>query len=87
MLLVNEQLGNLERNYHSFYQLLAGADNKRKADLKLGEASDYFYLNQKNTVLEIDGVNDAHDFDHVIAAMKMLNFSEVNFNFKVMENS
>lgn len=35
-----------ERNYHVFYQLLAGLPVKQKEELYLQEAEYYFYLNQ-----------------------------------------
>ena len=39
-----------ERNYHVFYYLLQGAEDKERENLWLEQSKDYFYLNQvKNT--------------------------------------
>ena len=37
---------NDERNYHVFYELLAGLDQEEKLKYGLLEANKYFYLNQ-----------------------------------------
>ena len=50
-----------ERNYHIFYQLLAGMEEDDKAKLSLLEAHDYRYTNQGGTPV-IDGVDDAEEF-------------------------
>src|SRR3954447_26652050 len=46
-----------ERNYHIFYQLVAGVTDQEKQDLNLLSAEDFEYLNQGGTPT-IDGVDD-----------------------------
>ncbi|XP_078257713.1 unconventional myosin-XVB [Rhinoraja longicauda] len=50
-----------ERNYHVFYELLAGLDEEQKQELSLQEAETYFYLNQGG-VCEISSKNEHKDF-------------------------
>ena len=38
-----------ERNYHVFYEMLAGLNGKQKDDMGLQSADKYFYLNQVKT--------------------------------------
>ncbi|KOO21906.1 myosin family protein with dil domain [Chrysochromulina tobinii] len=60
-----------ERNYHVFYQLVAG--HKGKAALALDKgASSFHYLNQSGTT-EVKGVNDAADFERLCSAMASTN--------------
>lgn len=64
----------MERNYHIFYQLIAGADSATKKRLHLRPPSEYNYLNQSGCSV-IDGVNDADEFREVLQAMNTLQFS------------
>ncbi|EFA75546.1 class VII unconventional myosin [Heterostelium album PN500] len=64
-----------ERNYHIFYQLLAGASDALKTKLSLGEPEEYHYLNQSGCI-RIDRINDAEDFEHVRYAMSVLGLPE-----------
>lgn len=51
-----------ERSFHIFYQLVAGASEKERNELKLaGTAKDYFYLSQSGCTT-IENVNDAEDY-------------------------
>ncbi|OQO03613.1 hypothetical protein B0A48_10278 [Cryoendolithus antarcticus] len=50
-----------ERNYHIFYQLVAGASESERHELGLQPVEEYEYLNQ-GSAPEIEGVNDAKDF-------------------------
>ncbi|KAJ1743410.1 Myosin type-2 heavy chain 1 [Coemansia sp. RSA 989] len=67
-----------ERNYHIFYQLLAGASQELREDLKLGgqfaHSSAFHYTNQGGTsdpaLLLIAGVDDAADFKETDAALE-----------------
>ena len=43
----------MERNYHIFYQLIAGADSGMKKRLHLTAPSDFHYLNQSGIVVYI----------------------------------
>lgn len=63
-----------ERNYHIFYQLIAGADSAMKKRLHLRPPSEYNYLNQSGCSV-IDGVDDAAEFREVLQAMNTLQFS------------
>lgn len=52
-----------ERNYHIFYQLLAGAPCSERKNLGLDAASTFNYLNQGGlATLSIPGVDDAEEF-------------------------
>ena len=50
-----------ERNYHIFYQLVAGASDADREALGLLPANDFEYLNQGNAP-QIQGVDDAAEF-------------------------
>jgi hypothetical protein len=43
----------LQRNYHIFYQLIAGADSAMKKRLHLKPPAEYSYLNQSGTFLAL----------------------------------
>jgi myosin heavy subunit len=70
-----------ERNYHVFYQLLAGLEltndfcKKLKKSLKLKDAEEFNYLNQSG-VTTVDSINDEKDFEELIQAMDVLNMTE-----------
>lgn len=64
-----------ERNYHIFYQLLAGMDPKDKELLGLTSAEDYKYTNQGGFV-KIDGVDDAKEFNDTKEALLLIGVSE-----------
>ncbi|XP_024913435.1 unconventional myosin-XVB isoform X2 [Cynoglossus semilaevis] len=50
-----------ERNYHVFYELLAGMNEWDKQELYLQGAETYYYLNQGGAC-ELNGKQDKHDF-------------------------
>ncbi|KAK3078212.1 hypothetical protein LTS18_008145, partial [Coniosporium uncinatum] len=51
-----------ERNYHVFYQLVAGATDAEREELGLMTADEFDYLNQGSAPV-IDGVDDKAEFD------------------------
>jgi len=51
-----------ERNYHIFYQLVAGATDAERAELGLLPVEEFHYLNQGNAPV-IDGVDDKTEFN------------------------
>ena len=63
-----------ERNYHVFYQILAGAEmdpDFRKQHM-LMEPEEYHYLNQSG-VTTVDTINDEKDWEELLTAMEILN--------------
>eukprot|EP00004_Rigifila_ramosa_P020691 TRINITY_DN5403_c0_g1_i2.p1 TRINITY_DN5403_c0_g1~~TRINITY_DN5403_c0_g1_i2.p1 ORF type:complete len:1321 (-),score=360.16 TRINITY_DN5403_c0_g1_i2:49-3759(-) len=64
-----------ERNYHIFYQLLAGLTAEERAELKLQQPADYHYLSQSGCY-EIAGVSDSNDFQRVRKAMAIIGLDE-----------
>ncbi|KAM8975581.1 unconventional myosin-Ia isoform 1-T1 [Pelodytes ibericus] len=68
-----------ERNFHIFYQLLAGGGAELLGKLKLkSDCSAYNYLNKDPTSL--NGMGDAENFRIVKDAMKIIGFSDVEVN-------
>lgn len=51
-----------ERNYHIFYQLIAGADEAQRKELSILPVEQYVYMNQGNAPV-IDGVDDKAEFE------------------------
>ncbi|XP_027140664.1 unconventional myosin-XV [Larimichthys crocea] len=63
-----------ERNYHIFYEMLAGLPSQQKQAFYLQGAETYYYLNQGGDC-GITGKNDAEDFLRLRAAMEILRFT------------
>ncbi|KTF89104.1 hypothetical protein cypCar_00017469 [Cyprinus carpio] len=63
-----------ERNYHIFYEMLAGLPAHTKRAFYLQEAETYYYLNQGGNC-EITGKDDGEDFRRLQSAMDILHFS------------
>ncbi|NXX18763.1 MYO15 protein, partial [Podargus strigoides] len=64
-----------ERNYHVFYELLAGLPVEQKEELYLQEAESYFYLNQ-GRACDILGKEDSQDFLVLVQALEGISLSE-----------
>ncbi|XP_059190123.1 unconventional myosin-XV [Centropristis striata] len=63
-----------ERNYHIFYEMLAGLPPHEKHLLYLQEAETYYYLNQGGDCT-IEGKDDGEDFRRLLNAMDILCFT------------
>ncbi|XP_075422006.1 unconventional myosin-XV isoform X2 [Ascaphus truei] len=63
-----------ERNYHIFYEMLAGLPSQQKQGFYLQDAETYYYLNQGGNC-EIPAKSDAEDFRRLLNAMETLSFS------------
>jgi myosin heavy subunit len=59
---VNQQPG--ERNFHIFYQVIAGADEKEKERWRLTRAEDYHYINQ-GRISKIPMIDDKKNFQNL----------------------
>lgn len=65
-----------ERNFHIFYQLLAGASDGMIAKLNLTRnPGDYHYLRQGDCS-RVSSIDDKREFEKVMAALKVIDFSE-----------
>ena len=65
---------NGERNFHVFYQLLAGADASLKQEFNLRAPQDYHYLNQGNCY-KVDTINDVKEFKEMMHAWQVMGLS------------
>ncbi|XP_066545291.1 unconventional myosin-XV [Amia ocellicauda] len=76
-----------ERNYHIFYEMLAGLPSQQKQRFSLQEAETYYYLNQGGNC-EISGKSDGEDFRRLLSAMEILSFSAEDQNsiFRVLSS-
>ncbi|XP_078337010.1 unconventional myosin-Ic-like isoform X3 [Crassostrea virginica] len=64
-----------ERNFHIFYQLIAGGTPLLLSKLKLTkDAENYHYLTQGKSV-RVDALNDHKDFNHVKHALDVCDFN------------
>eukprot|EP00004_Rigifila_ramosa_P016108 TRINITY_DN3790_c0_g1_i1.p1 TRINITY_DN3790_c0_g1~~TRINITY_DN3790_c0_g1_i1.p1 ORF type:complete len:1190 (-),score=317.12 TRINITY_DN3790_c0_g1_i1:16-3396(-) len=68
-----------ERNYHIFYQLLAGADEQLRAELQLRDPKAFHFLNQSSAVA-LEGIDDAHEFAATCRAMETILISKEDQN-------
>ncbi|KAI1662989.1 putative myosin MYO2 [Daldinia decipiens] len=64
-----------ERNYHIFYQLLAGATDKERQELSLLPVEQFDYLNQGNSPT-IDGMDDKAEFIATKSSLKTIGVDE-----------
>jgi myosin heavy subunit len=63
-----------ERLFHIYYQLLAGASDQLKSELKLKHVKDFKMLSSSGATV-IRGVDDKAGFEEVLAAMTDLDFA------------
>ena len=65
-----------ERSYHIFYQLLKGADRRRKDEFLIADlgVEDFIYTKAGNDV--IAGISDAEEWNALIEAFHVMGFSE-----------
>ncbi|NXO35542.1 MYO15 protein, partial [Locustella ochotensis] len=66
---------NGERNYHVFYELLAGLPVEQKEEMYLQEAESYFYLNQ-GRACDVLGKEDSQDFQVLVQALEGISLSD-----------
>ncbi|KAL7718232.1 Myosin-2 heavy chain [Entamoeba marina] len=72
-----------DRNYHIFYQLLAGANAQQKAEMHLDKPETYrlIYQNKKSPQeIDVEYMDDAEEFATTIKAMRSLNISDDDQN-------
>ncbi|XP_021402400.1 unconventional myosin-X [Lonchura striata] len=63
-----------ERNYHIFYALLAGIEEREKDAFYLSVPENYHYLNQSGCIVD-KTISDKDSFKEVITAMEVMEFS------------
>lgn len=64
-----------ERNYHIFYQMMAGLPQDTKKLLHLTDASDYFYMNQGGDI-EIKGIDDKTEYTITTDALGLVGIND-----------
>lgn len=64
-----------ERNYHIFYQLVAGASDQQRQDLSILPVEQFEYLNQGGSPV-IDGVDDRAEFNATKKSLKTIGVSD-----------
>ncbi|XP_075020981.1 unconventional myosin-XV [Calonectris borealis] len=76
-----------ERNYHIFYEMLAGLPAQQRQRYCLQGAETYYYLNQGGNC-EIPSKDDAEDFHRLLNTMEVLGFSveEQNSIFRILSS-
>ncbi|GAO19925.1 hypothetical protein UVI_02030400 [Ustilaginoidea virens] len=74
-----------ERNYHIFYQLVAGASDNQRLELNILPIEQFEYLNQGNCPT-IDGVDDKAEFEATKKSLQTIGVSESQQNdiFKLL---
>jgi myosin heavy subunit len=66
-----------ERNFHVFYQLLAGANMALRKKYRLKNAENYRYLNNEMST-EIDGIDDQADFQKLREALSAVGITHTD---------
>jgi len=74
-----------ERNYHIFYELLAGLSTVEREKYGLQTSEKYFYLNQGHCN-ELPNKEDGDDFRSILASMQVLgfNYEEQDTIFRIL---
>lgn len=65
-----------ERNFHIFYQLIAGADATMKNNFGINCDQGCFYYLSQSGCTTVDGVDDGADYREVAESMRTVGFSE-----------
>eukprot|EP01127_Copromyxa_protea_P015968 TRINITY_DN4681_c0_g1_i3.p1 TRINITY_DN4681_c0_g1~~TRINITY_DN4681_c0_g1_i3.p1 ORF type:complete len:1023 (+),score=237.78 TRINITY_DN4681_c0_g1_i3:34-3069(+) len=65
-----------ERNFHIFYQLLAGLNQNELDNLRLNPSADHYNYLNRSTVRTVPGMNDKGEFEKTKFAMSILGFSD-----------
>ncbi|PNY18319.1 myosin MYO2 [Tolypocladium capitatum] len=65
-----------ERNYHIFYQLVAGASDKQRRDLDILPVKQFEYLNQGDCPT-IDGIDDKAEFEATKKSLQTIGVTDV----------
>lgn len=63
-----------ERNFHVFYQLLAGEDPKVLESLKLSPKPENYGFLKRSGCIKVDAIDDAKDFQVVKTGMEVIGF-------------
>ncbi|KAL9130423.1 MAG: hypothetical protein Q9217_001390 [Psora testacea] len=74
------RLNSYERNYHIFYQLLRGADQRLKEDLLIADldVKDFVYTKDGNDI--IAGICDRDDWNSLLEAFHVMGFTDKEQN-------
>ena len=64
-----------ERNYHIFYQLMAGADSKTKATLGIDSGPRGFHYTSQSGCDTVQGIPDASRYKELISSLELAGFS------------
>lgn len=65
-----------ERNFHCFYQLLAGASDDLLRKLHLSRSPDTYYYVKQGKSARVDSINDRTDYKGVLSSLTTLQFSQ-----------
>lgn len=68
-----------ERNFHIFYQLVAGSSEEERRRLGLTRLEDFNYTS-KSGIFLLNNVNDAEEFETLKSALSTLKFAEADQN-------